>query len=472
MSLNYHKVNKHPRNFRDITGSLGSFMPNTNNKINHEINVKKKEKKYSWSTVFAWLYLKTIGRILPKRWNKWAENILYTEVTSSTEPNLESEEDSKLNSENEEVQVKQVTSQDMAIQTECVETTDKNIEVDLKPEVAKKGSQSEIMSEDEGIQTEVDNEFADETCFGIEDDGLIDDNYSDMEKVSIEEDGALKEQLEDIGQELELERLQNVSLKKTNEDLESKLGMRYEDLAKATETTAHLEGELTTALEENKQLKLQLAEYEKDYIELKEVSDQIEKELSVELEEKEVEENLVAKLKEKSETIVCLEGELTKLSAEFLNETGRFSVKVEEKDIKINSLTEQLGKEQKQVESLKKEVTKLKGQLKTGEDAFNASEKEKKELEDNLATKEERIQELEEELIRLKTKLSQKEADSVKKHTKNSPYNEKYIKSYTDSLPLEDEVKTKYTPNSFLSRTSSTASIHSLDGRKAVKADS
>jgi uncharacterized protein YqkB len=47
----------------------------------------------------------------------------------------------------------------------------------------------------------------------------------------------------------------------------------------------------------------------------------------------------------------------------------------------------------------------------------------------------------------------------------DSKYNEKYIKSYTDSLPLEDEVKTKYTPNSFLSHTSSTASINSLNVR-------
>ncbi len=29
-------------------------MLNTNNKVNYEINVKRKEKKYSWSTVFAW----------------------------------------------------------------------------------------------------------------------------------------------------------------------------------------------------------------------------------------------------------------------------------------------------------------------------------------------------------------------------------------------------------------------------------
>ncbi|WP_425385844.1 coiled-coil domain-containing protein [Wolbachia endosymbiont (group A) of Barypeithes pellucidus] len=73
-------------------------MLNTNNTVNYEINVKRKEKKYSWSTVFAWLYLKTVGRILPKKWNKWAENILSNKVTF----------------------------QDTTMQTECIETTDKN----------------------------------------------------------------------------------------------------------------------------------------------------------------------------------------------------------------------------------------------------------------------------------------------------------------------------------------------------------
>ncbi len=52
-------------------------MMNANNEVNYEPSIKQKEKKYSLSTVLAWLYLKTIGRILPERWNKWAENILH-----------------------------------------------------------------------------------------------------------------------------------------------------------------------------------------------------------------------------------------------------------------------------------------------------------------------------------------------------------------------------------------------------------
>ncbi|WP_264336665.1 MULTISPECIES: hypothetical protein [unclassified Wolbachia] len=51
-------------------------MLNANDKVNYESSIKQKEKKYSLSTVLAWLYLKTIGQILPGRWNKWAENIV------------------------------------------------------------------------------------------------------------------------------------------------------------------------------------------------------------------------------------------------------------------------------------------------------------------------------------------------------------------------------------------------------------
>ncbi|GKS78839.1 hypothetical protein wHma_08460 [Wolbachia pipientis] len=100
-------------------------MPNINNTANYEINVKRKEKKYSWSTVFAWLFLKTIGRTLPKRWNRWAENILYYDKTTA----------------NNEVQ------------TDAFKTIDGSVQVDLKPEVAVRESQSGVISKDGEVQT-------------------------------------------------------------------------------------------------------------------------------------------------------------------------------------------------------------------------------------------------------------------------------------------------------------------------------
>ncbi|MEY2393059.1 hypothetical protein [Wolbachia endosymbiont of Tettigetta isshikii] len=77
--------------------------------------------------------------------------------------------------------------------------------------------------------------------------------------------------------------------------------------------------------EENGGLKSKLAEFKKSYRELAEVVDKRGKEF-------------LAKLKERSETIVRLEGELINLSAEFANETQKLSVEGEEKDAKINNL--------------------------------------------------------------------------------------------------------------------------------------
>ncbi|WP_353271750.1 hypothetical protein [Wolbachia endosymbiont (group A) of Nomada goodeniana] len=132
-------------------------MSNINNTVNYEINVKQ---KYSWSTVFAWLYLKTIGRILPKKWNKWAENILYYDkATGSHTDGLKTTDESAQidlkpgvavkESQSEAISKDETTFQNTTMQTEYVETTDKNIEADLKPEVAEKESQSEIISKDE-----------------------------------------------------------------------------------------------------------------------------------------------------------------------------------------------------------------------------------------------------------------------------------------------------------------------------------
>jgi|GEM_PF-2955470 len=219
-------------------------MLNTNN----EINIKKEERKHSWSTVFAWLYLKTIGRILPKRWNRWAENILYYDKTTANnevqtdafktvdesvqvdlKPEVtEKESQSVVISKDGGVQTDGVTFQDTAMQTECVEKIDKNIEADLKPEVAEKDG--EITSEEEGICSEVSGGSTDESFNAKLNGGFIDEEYNSMEGVCTEDDKSL-----------------------------------------------------------------QLAEVERDYTELKNVSDQIEKEFSDELEElrNEIEKNSV-----------------------------------------------------------------------------------------------------------------------------------------------------------------------------------
>ncbi|QJT94938.1 hypothetical protein HGO53_06260 [Wolbachia endosymbiont of Diaphorina citri] len=106
-------------------------MSSTNNIV---INTTQREKKYSFSTVFAWLYLKTIGRIFPERWNEWAKSILYYNIVDEVEANafkavsqgvqtsevIVQEVQSKITSEGK------TTFKDIAIQIEFTETTDKN----------------------------------------------------------------------------------------------------------------------------------------------------------------------------------------------------------------------------------------------------------------------------------------------------------------------------------------------------------
>jgi len=244
-------------------------MLNTNNTVNYEINVKQ---KYSWSTVFAWLYLKTIGRILPKKWNKWAEDILYYNTTTGsdeTHTDKITDESAQIDlkpkitvkeSQSEIISKDETTFQNTKMQTECVETTDKNIGADLKPEVAEKGSQSEVISKDGEVQTEENSEFTDESCFSTGVNGeFIDEDYDSMEEISTEE--------EDISHKLE--RSQNFFLKEEIKELKFK--------------NEELEREKSEVTIENEQLKLQLAGYEEDYTELGDVSDQTEKSAQLKL---------------------------------------------------------------------------------------------------------------------------------------------------------------------------------------------
>ncbi|QVU15338.1 MULTISPECIES: coiled-coil domain-containing protein [unclassified Wolbachia] len=183
-------------------------MLNINNKVNYEINIKRKEKKYSWSTVFAWLYLKTIGRILPKRWNRWAENILYYDKTTA----------------NNEVQ------------TDAFKTIDGSVQVDLKPEVVEKESQSVVINKDGGVQT----------------DGVA--------LITEEDDEALEEQLEGINQELELERLQNASLKEENRELGSAIEGLEKSYKGLTEDAGEREEELTKYKQDKKAMQDKVGE--------------------------------------------------------------------------------------------------------------------------------------------------------------------------------------------------------------------
>ncbi len=340
-------------------------MLNTNNTVNYEINVKRKEKKYSWSTVFAWLYLKTIGRILPKKWNKWAENILYynkatgsdeirTDKTTDESAQIDlkpevavKESQSEVVNEDEKVQTNKVTFQDIAM-TDGLTTVDESVQIE--PEIAEKGSQSEIISKDGEVQTEENSKFTGKGCFDTIVNGeFIDEDYDSMEEVSIEEDEELNKQLEDVSQELELERSQNVLLE-----------------------------------EENRELKFTITRLEKNHKELAEDAGKREEEL-VGVKEKDMKINSLTWLNE------ALEQDKKEMEAKNNEQQRTISdqeKRIREQDALIKSLTDKNEAIEKGNESLQMQITELEGKVSGLEGKIQESkqqlEKEKIDLEGKL----------------------------------------------------------------------------------------
>ncbi|MFT0820019.1 MULTISPECIES: hypothetical protein [Wolbachia] len=288
-------------------------MLNINNKVNYEINIKRKEKKYSWSTVFAWLYLKTIGRILPKRWNRWAENILYYDKTTA----------------NNEVQ------------TDAFKTIDGSVQVDLKPEVVEKESQSVVINKDGGVQT----------------DGVA--------LITEEDDEALEEQLEGINQELELERLQNASLKEENRELRSAIEGLEKSYKGLTEDAGEREEELTKYKQDKKAMQDKVDEQQKtifdQYMIIREQGEEIEatRKDNESLQAQIIE--LKSRLKDKEDKLIELnqQWQASKLVALLKSQTDKLC-QAKDKNTELENKVSDLGHEDK---ALRLSVNTLTAQL-------------------------------------------------------------------------------------------------------------
>ncbi|MDG7052665.1 MAG: hypothetical protein LKM45_02140 [Wolbachia endosymbiont of Alcedoecus sp.] len=167
------------------------------------------------------------------------------------------------------------------VQTDAFKTVDESAQVDLKPEVAKKESQSEIMSKDGGVQT--DGVAFQDTVMQTECVEKIDKSV----EVNLRSEVAEKEsqrKLKDENEKLKGE------LEGANQVLKAFIGL-CDDQA---QQIANLQTGNDLLEEENGELKSKLAELEKSYRELAEVVDKRGKEF-------------LAKLKERFETIVRLE---------------------------------------------------------------------------------------------------------------------------------------------------------------------
>lgn len=119
-----------------------------------KFGIEKKEKKLSWSIVFAWLYLHTFGKILPKKWNKWAENIVEPyEVTNSDE--ARQPEDDKVVDSAPQLQINRERKPDEVTNTKQPEDDeDTNIRQPGDGQSASSDSESQTENKAEGINND------------------------------------------------------------------------------------------------------------------------------------------------------------------------------------------------------------------------------------------------------------------------------------------------------------------------------
>lgn len=325
-------------------------MLNANNKVNYE--PKQKEKKYSLSTVLAWLYLKTIGRMLPEKWNQWAKSILHYNIADNvvqTDDLLNSNREKELKDENERLKEK------------------------LKEGSKKKENQSNLNQELTKKEKEITK---------------------------------LKEQVKSLGEEKEIFAKFFAAQAQQIEDLEL----------------------------ENEELKSKLAGLKKNYSEL------------VKIAQKRGEEFL-AQFKEKSEEILHLQKELIECSKEFANKIEMLSVRVEEKDGQIGSLTqlnERLEQEKKEMENknnaqqrtisnqdkrIKEQNTLITSLADTNKDIDETVKKENKSLRAQNTDLESKVDQLKKEsdtkIRELKSQLEEKQAEFTQAEEKNAEFRKK-----------------------------------------------
>ncbi|WP_265025042.1 hypothetical protein [Wolbachia endosymbiont (group B) of Pammene fasciana] len=163
-------------------------MLNANNKVNYE--PKQKEKKYSLSTVLAWLYLKTIGRMLPEKWNQWAKSILHYNIADNvvqTDDLLNSNREKELKDENERLKekLKEGSKKEENQSNLNQELTKKEKEITkLKEQVKSLGEEKEIFAKFFAAQAqqiedlELENEELKSKLAGLK------KNYSELVKIA------------------------------------------------------------------------------------------------------------------------------------------------------------------------------------------------------------------------------------------------------------------------------------------------
>ncbi|CQD06765.1 chromosome segregation protein SMC [Wolbachia endosymbiont wPip_Mol of Culex molestus] len=367
-------------------------MLNANNKVNYE--PKQKEKKYSLSTVLAWLYLKTIGRMLPEKWNQWAKSILHYNIADNvvqTDDLLNSNREKELKDENERLKekLKEGSKKEENQSNLNQELTKKEKEITkLKEQVKSLGEEKEIFAKFFAAQAqqiedlELENEELKSKLAGLK------KNYSELVKIAQKRGEEFLAQFKEKSEEI-------LHLQKELIECSKEFANKIETLSADIEEK---DGKIVSFTKFNEVL-----EQEKKEMENKNNAQQ----QTIFTKDQKIKEqdDLINSFRENKDINQTVKKENKSLRAQNTELKSKFSKLNNESDTKIKELKNQLEEKQAELEQAKEkdaEVENLKQQLEKEKTNLNTIEKEKKELESEVDKLQEKSQKLEESNVEIK----------------------------------------------------------------------
>ncbi|WP_341815185.1 hypothetical protein [Wolbachia endosymbiont (group B) of Aricia artaxerxes] len=432
-------------------------MLNANNKVNYE--PKQKEKKYSLSTVLAWLYLKTIGRMLPEKWNQWAKSILHYNIADNvvqTDDLLNSNREKELKDENERLKekLKEGSKKEENQSNLNQELTKKEKEITkLKEQVKSLGEEKEIFAKFFAAQAqqiedlELENEELKSKLAGLK------KNYSELVKIAQKRGEEFLAQFKEKSEEILHLQKELIECSKEFANKIEMLSVRVEEkdgkIGSLTQLNERLEQEKKemenknnaqqqtiftkdqkikeqddlinsfrenkdinqTVKKENKSLRAQNTELKSKFSKLNNESDTKIKELKNQLEEKQAE---LEQAKKKNTELEDLKQQLEQNKSDSSNKLSAAEIKKKDLESEVTKLQEQAKEKGAELQSLKQQLEKEKTNL-------NTIEKEKKELEGGVKELKEKLQILEKnsaEIEKQKTDLEKKLESSQRENKK------------------------------------------------------
>ncbi|MBS9531102.1 hypothetical protein INQ21_00760 [Wolbachia endosymbiont of Rhagoletis cerasi] len=409
--------------------------------------------------MLAWLYLKTIGRMLPEKWNQWAKSILHYNIADNvvqTDDLLNSNREKELKDENERLKekLKEGSKKEENQSNLNQELTKKEKEITkLKEQVKSLGEEKEIFAKFFAAQAqqiedlELENEELKSKLAGLK------KNYSELVKIAQKRGEEFLAQFKEKSEEILHLQKELIECSKEFANKIEMLSVRVEEkdgkIGSLTQLNERLEQEKKemenknnaqqqtiftkdqkikeqddlinsfrenkdinqTVKKENKSLRAQNTELKSKFSKLNNESDTKIKELKNQLEEKQAE---LEQAKKKNTELEDLKQQLEQNKSDSSNKLSAAEIKKKDLESEVTKLQEQAKEKGAELQSLKQQLEKEKTNL-------NTIEKEKKELEGGVKELKEKLQILEKnsaEIEKQKTDLEKKLESSQRENKK------------------------------------------------------